>query len=135
MPPPTRCICQIDDCIAAQEAIRRARSDPGTDFLVDQSHFIVSIRRCRRPLCGQSFLTIFCERVDWADSDDPQTWLAVPITAEEAGRLRLAGIDQDEDALLRILTGERRFLFNDRPKGAPATLEWKQRTLFIPAHD
>jgi hypothetical protein len=57
-----------DDCLAAKEAIRKAQHIAG---LVDESHFIVSIRRCVR--CGQHFLIMFCERIDWADGDDPQT--------------------------------------------------------------
>lgn len=132
---PSRCFCQMDDGVAAKDAIRRARRNSGTQSLVDESHFMVSIARCSRPLCGQYFLTIFCERVDWADSDDPQTWLAAPISDEEAVQLRSANIAADEDLLLRIVSGERRFLYHDMPKGAPETLVWKIGSLFIPAHD
>lgn len=78
---------------------------------------------------------MFCERVDWVDSDDPQSWLAVLINEDEARQLRAANIAADENILFRILTGERRFLYRNMPKGEPETLEWKTRPLFIPGHD
>jgi len=102
-------------------------------MLVDESHFGASILRCVR--CGQHFLSLFCERVDWADSDDPQTTVAVPVSADEVRRLRTANVVADENAILEIVANERRFLYHDMPKGAAETLAWKTRLLFIPGHD
>ncbi|MBI3916137.1 MAG: hypothetical protein HY322_03925 [Betaproteobacteria bacterium] len=125
-----RCICLGDDCLAAREAIRKAEHIVG---LVDESHFIVSILRCVG--CGQHFLSLFCERVDWADGDDPQTRVVVPVSADEVQRLKTANVAADENAILEIVANERRFLYHDMPKGAAETLAWKTRTLFIPGHD
>jgi len=125
-----RCICLGDDCLAAKEAIRKAQHTVG---LVDESHFIVSISRCVR--CGQHFLTMFCERIDWADADDPQVWVGVPVSEDEVRRLRTANVAADENAVLRIIANERRFLHHDMPKGEADRLAWKTRTLFIPGHD
>jgi hypothetical protein len=125
-----RCDCLGDDCVAAKEAIRTARQ---VARLVDDSHFGVSIRRCGE--CGQHFLTLFCERVDWADGDDPQTWVAVPVSKDEAAKLQAVDIAADEYAILRIVTDDRRFLYHDMPKGARDTLTWMTRRLYIPGHD
>ena len=124
------CICLGDDSAAALEAIRKTKH---IAKLVDESHFDVSILRCVQ--CGQHFLSLFCERVDWADSDDPQTRVAVPISEDEVQRLQTANIAADENVILEIVANERRFLYHDMPKGAPETLAWKTRTLFIPGHD
>lgn len=53
--------------------------------LVDESHLIVSLRRC--PACAQRFLWVFTERIDWTGGDDPQTWTILELTDEEADRL------------------------------------------------
>lgn len=58
----------------------------GVCELVDESHFGVAIRQC--PACGQRFVTIFTEFVDWVDGDDPQYWDRVPVTQAEAERIR-----------------------------------------------
>jgi hypothetical protein len=100
---------------------------------VDESHFGVSLRQC--VACGQYFLTLFCERIDWADGDDPQTFMAVPVSREEAAKLQAANIAADEYAITRVLADPRRFLYHDMPKGAPDTLAWMTRRLFIPGHD
>jgi hypothetical protein len=124
------CICVGDDSVAAREAIRKAKQ---VAELVDESHFGASIERCVR--CGQHFLSLFCERVDWADSDDPQTVVKVPVSADEVQRLQTANIAADENVILEIVANERRFLYHDMPKGAAETLVWKTRLLFIPGHD
>jgi hypothetical protein len=124
------CICLGDDSRAASEAIRKAEH---ISMLVDESHFGVSILRCVR--CAQHFLSLFCERVDWAEGDDPQTTVMVPVSEGEVQRLKTANVAIDENAILEILANERRFLYHDMPKGAADTLAWKTRPLFIPGHD
>ena len=125
-----RCACLAEEGVAAKAAIRAADD---IARLVDESHFGASIRQCAQ--CGQHFLTLFCERVDWVDSDDPQTWVAVPVSADEAEELQHANVAADEDTILRILASERRFLYHDMPKGASDTLKWMTRRPFIPPHD
>ncbi len=124
------CLCLADDPLAASQFIRKARQ---VAELADESHFMVNLRRCDG--CGQHFLTMFCERVDWADGDDPQTRVMVPVSEDEAARLQNANIRANESAILNIVETERRFLFHDMPKGPPERLEWRRGKLFIPAHD
>ena len=87
------CICVGDDSVAAKEAIRKAQH---IVRLVDESHLGASILRCIG--CERHFLSLFCERVDWADSDDPQTTVAVPISEDEVQRLKTANVAADENA-------------------------------------
>lgn len=123
------CRCNDPDPAKAMAAVRAC---PCVVTLRDESHFIVTLRRCEA--CGGHFLTLFCERVDWADGDDPQTRMVVPLAGEEAERLRALS-PFDESHALRRLAGPRRFLYHDMPKGAGETLEWRTGPLFVPAHD
>jgi hypothetical protein len=125
-----RCACLAEDARAALQAIRKGRR---IAELADESHFHAAVSRCES--CGQRFLTLFCECVDWADGEDPQTWIAAPVSEDEAQQLLAANIAADENAMLRIVPSERRFLYHDMPKGAPETLAWVTRMLFIPGHD
>jgi hypothetical protein len=127
--PSSDCPCTAFDPAAAKKAIRAGSSE----ILRDESHFIISIRRCSA--CGQHFLGLFCERVDWADGDDPQSRLFVVISEAEAQELRGARATLDEPTILALLHGVRRILVNDMPKGASATIEWRERSLWIPPHD
>ena len=127
---PIPCACLGADPLAAKQTIRKA---PRIAELADESHFMASIVRCDS--CGQHFLTLFCERVDWADGDDPQTWLAFPVSADEARQLQAANVAADENILTAIVTGPQRFLYHDTPKGAAGVFEWRTGTLHIPGHD
>jgi hypothetical protein len=84
--------------------------------LVDESHYTVSIRVC--PSCGQDFLRVFTERIDWAGGEDPQRITVLPITHEEAAAFVAAGDDVNEVELSRMGV-QRRFLEFDWPSGQP----------------
>ena len=40
--------------------------------LIDESHFHVMILAC--PQCGQQFISVFTEMIDWINGDDAQYW-------------------------------------------------------------
>ena len=80
------CVCLGTDTLAAKQAIRKA---PRVAELVDESHFMASIGRCDS--CGRLFLTLFCERVDWADSDGPQHATRVSGERKEADAVASGG--------------------------------------------
>ncbi len=88
-------------------------------FLEDDSHFIVQLRRCAK--CSQRFVWIFTEFVDWEHGDDAQYRDVVPVTANEAERLASQGQDLDFQ-FLATLGSNRRYLRTDWPTG-----ERKQR--------
>ena len=109
----------------------RAREFLDRDDLIDESHFIVALLRC--PECGQAFLSVFTETIDWQDGDDPQHWTVLPVTSSEAEALLEKKEQLTEQDLLGMGAG-RRSLLLDAPKGRPSALCWGSG-LFIGPHD
>lgn len=99
--------------------------------LVDQSHFIVRLSGC--VACGQHFVSAFAETVDWADGDDPQAWVCLPVTVAEMVTLvsRTDPVSEDE---LAALGPDRRSLRREAPKRGPVGCAWGQG-FTIPPHD
>jgi hypothetical protein len=96
--------------------------------VVDESHFIVSLRRCAA--CGQPFVSIFTEFVDWSGGDDAQYRDLVPVTADEAQ----AVLDQGEQVDPRFLgsLGEgRRRLSSDWPSGGRRSVRWRTGAFWV----
>lgn len=101
--------------------------------LADESHF--SVRRLRCGACGQEFVSVFCEQVDWADGNDPQEWLLIPVTEDEARLLAAAGEDGIERAL-GTLRSPRRQLARSYPRDeARPAVEWRYGPVRLPPHD
>ena len=99
-----------------------------TDRLIDDSHFMVLLRRC--PACAQAFVTIFTEFIDWSGGDDPQYRDIMPITADEAARMRTMGEDLDLEWLETIGRNRRRLCMN-HPKDGPRQVFWSDGGLRI----
>ena len=78
--------------------------------LVEESHDRVVVERCAR--CGQRYLYVFRETVDWVDGEDPQYRSLLPLTAGEAERLLAPGAGVD-DATLAAIAPTRRSLARD----------------------
>jgi hypothetical protein len=94
--------------------------------LVGHSHFLVQLRRCAK--CGQRFVWIFGEAVDWEAGEDAQRREIVPVSATEAETLS----SPDIPALADLGSG-RRHLVTDWPTDAsePA-IEWATGELRLP---
>ena len=110
--------CWPDIAEAAWDARSRLK---GLEVIVDDPHLIIRLLACEG--CGQKFLSIMTETIDWADGDDPQHWVSIPVTPDEAAKLVASG----EDGLHQALGGldhERRALHHDAPKGSLATSYW-----------
>ncbi|HXY31151.1 MAG TPA: hypothetical protein VEI06_10630 [Gemmatimonadaceae bacterium] len=105
---------------SAEEAWDAGLALDGALELVRESHFHVNIRLCRD--CGQRFLWVFTETIDWDDSEDPQYWTRVPISAEEMSALEQAG--ESVEGRLESVAPERRSLRHDHPKETPAVSYW-----------
>ncbi|MFI5776838.1 hypothetical protein [Nocardia sp. NPDC051570] len=87
--------------------------------LVDDSHFIVGLLRC--PQCGQRFVSVFTEFIDWVGGEDPQYTTIMPLTEAEATTL----IDGSRPIpAIGALGSDRRYLTRDWPSGEPPTLTW-----------
>ncbi|MFN7923689.1 MAG: hypothetical protein U0Q16_26540 [Bryobacteraceae bacterium] len=108
--------CWPADAAAAWEA-RRGLSTVAE--LVDESHLHVMLLRC--DACGQRFLSVFTEIVDWADGEDSQYWKLLPLTAAEAEALQRESLNL---ARLEAVGSDRRCLRRDWPKGEEARAWW-----------
>jgi hypothetical protein len=94
-----------------------------TDHLVvADSHFIVSLRHCCQ--CGQAFVSVFTEFVDWSGGDDAQYRDIVPVTPAEAAAVLERGDPADLQYLGSLGQGRRR-LSTDWPTGGPKRIDWR----------
>jgi hypothetical protein len=123
-------LCFGEDAELAWASYRRLRTDAA---VVDESHFLVRLRSC--PECGQRFLWIFTEFVDWENGEDAQYRQIVPVTKAEADAIARQGAAVDL-AYLGSLGRGRRYLKVDWPSAQPkATAGWATgEFLIIPGH-
>lgn len=108
-------------------------SSLGLDVVAElhaESHFGVSIRRCAA--CGQQFVWVFTETVDYAGGEDPQCRTVMPLTADEAARAIERGTP--DFAELHRLSSGRRFLRDDWPASGARTCSYTTGILVGP-HD
>ena len=79
------CLNQIgcDKCWSteASDAWGAVTSIPIETHLIDESHYIVSIRGC--PSCSQRYLQVTTETVDWEDGEDPIYRTIIPVNNAE----------------------------------------------------
>lgn len=104
------------------------RAAKATHVIIDDSHFIVTLPKC--PECGQRFLRIFTEFVDWQGGDDAQYIDVLPITEEEAERI----VQDGEEVSLQYLGSlgaNRRRLQMDWPSGGQRRLHWVTGTFHV----
>lgn len=99
--------------------------------LIDESHFHVMVLACTK--CGQRFVSVFTEIVDWKDGEDPQFWTLLPITEAEAEMLIRKGDTVTEQELNKLGPG-RRSLLHDNPKGGPQKFNWG-KGIWVGMHD
>ncbi len=115
--------CGGDDAAIAWTASQAER----IASYVQESHFGVHVSRCR---CGQHFVTVFTERIDWQGGEDDQTWLVLPVSAEELPR-----IEAEPHRSLPVLGADRRFLVRSFPTGGSVSCWWRQGGFAIGPHD
>lgn len=90
--------------------------------LVGEPHFIVQLRRCAE--CGQRFVWVFTEAVDWEDGEDAQHRSIVPLSEDECQALENLGGRVEAESLAALGAG-RRYLVTDWPSGAQrSTIDW-----------
>lgn len=99
--------------------------------VIDEPHFHVMLLAC--PRCGQRFVSVFTETIDWADGDDPQAWCLSPVTTAEAAGLVRPGAAFAEPEL-DAFDPARRSLRVEHPKGGPRRVFWATG-LSIGLHD
>jgi hypothetical protein len=122
-------LCGEQDADLAWASYRRLAVETE---VIDDSHFIVQVRRC--PDCAQRYVWIFTEFVDWEGGDDAQYRQIVPVTLAEAQTIVRQGEDLDLDWLGSLGRG-RRYLIFAWPTGQPKTVSWSTgKFLVIPGH-
>ena len=99
--------------------------------LIDESHFIVRVLVCK--ICGQKFLSIFTETVDWFGGDDPQNRSVFPITESESEFVMSLG-DSISEKQIQAIGSQKKYVEFDSPKGKPPTTCWGT-SFFIGPHD
>lgn len=119
--------CAGADADAAWAAARQQR----LQRLVEESHFGITLTQCD---CGQRFAVVFTERIDWQDGEDDQTWLLLPVTADEAAALQACG-EADLGAKLTAIGSGRRFLVRSFPTGGGPGCWWRTDGFGIGPHD
>ena len=119
--------CAGEDAAAAWEAMQSKRGPS----LVQESHFSIRITECS---CGQAFVVVFTERMDFNNGEDEQDWLAVPLTSEERSKLTAAS-EAELPGLVTKLGRERRFLVRSYPPGAGISAWWRTGGFMIGPHD
>ncbi|MCE7002883.1 hypothetical protein LWC34_08565 [Kibdelosporangium philippinense] len=97
-----------------------------TQRIVSDSHFGVSVRKC--PECGQEFIAIFTEFVDWQGGDDAQYFDIVPVTPIEVKYFLEADLVIRE---LGKLGHARRRVSSDWPTGGTYQVSWKHGTFHV----
>jgi hypothetical protein len=116
---------------SAEAADKARRALVHAAQLIDESHFIVSVRTCSH--CAQAFLQVFTETIDWVDGEDPQSTTVLPLTRAEASGLQARAADLGEGDL-DGLGQDRRSLRHDFPKGEEPRVFWS-RGLRVGPHD
>lgn len=118
-------------CLSPDPAIARAARREMKSMLIDESHLIVSIQNCVE--CGQAFLSVFTEQVDWLGGDDAQAQVLVPLTADEEHCV--AGMTEVTEQALLSLQLKKSMLWWVYPTGQDPKGSWKDGPLVILPHD
>lgn len=119
--------CAGPDAAAAWTAMQARR----LAARVEESHFSVRFTQCS---CGQRFAVVFTERIDWKGGEDDQTWLSLPVGADEHARL-MACAENDVPRLVTEIGRGRRFLVRSYPTGGALSAWWRDSGFAIGPHD
>ncbi|MEO0576412.1 MAG: hypothetical protein AAF004_13190 [Pseudomonadota bacterium] len=122
-------ICFPDDIELAGKCWYKV---PVIKALIAESHFSIKVRQCNS--CGQRFVTVFAEMIDWQTGEDPQQCCALPITELEAARLLKAGSDAEAESIAESLGANRRSFSSFWPSGKGKSDVWSTGFL-IGMHD
>lgn len=113
---------------SAEDAYDASRELQTTMILVEESHYIVRVVGCGS--CGQRFLTVFTELIDWEDGEDPCSRRRLPLTERQSQMLW----KDPPPHLLTAIAPTRKCLAFDWPKHGDRQIFWA-RGLQIGPHD
>jgi hypothetical protein len=115
---------------SARDAWAAKKSSALESVLIEESHYIVSIWRCDS--CGQRFLNVTTEMIDWVAGEDPIHRTLIPLTPAEVAALTHAA-PPSEHAINAIGIG-RRSLGYDWPSNQAPIEYWRTGILVGPHH-
>ena len=121
--------CSSDD---AETAYGANRNGPGKVVLVDESHHRISVDVC--PACGQRWVVMMCEEIDWQRGEDPIFRSMVPVTADEAKSLIAMGAWASQPDVIRLSAG-RRVILMEHPSDQPLSHRWAVGPIRFRTHD
>lgn len=104
----------------ASDAWGAVTSTPIETHLIDESHYIVSIRAC--PSCSQRYLQVTTEVVDWEDGEDPIYRTIIPVNNAERARLTIS--KPLDTSIIEAIGVGRRSLRYAWPKGQDPSTYW-----------
>ena len=104
----------------ASEAWSAVTSIPIQTYLIDESHYIVSIRVC--PACSQHYLQVTTETVDWKDGEDPIYRTIIPMDDAECAELT-SSKRLDANVIEGVGVGRQSLKF-DWPKNQEPSTYW-----------
>jgi len=104
----------------ASEAWKAVTSIPIQANLIDESHYIVSIRVC--PSCSQHYLQVTTETVDWKDGEDPIYRTIIPMDDGECAELT-SSKRLDANVIEGVGVGRQSLKF-DWPKNQEPSTYW-----------
>ena|ERR1035437_5077314 len=111
------------DCFQGDAAVVwKRRPFKNLAALVDDSHFGIDVMIC--PACDQHCVKVFMEFVDWANSDDAQCWVVVPLTHAESVEIIALGDKVRPEDIHRV-SANRNYLLADFPSGGGSKIEWR----------
>ena len=111
-----------EQCWSSEPSVawRAVTSIPIQVYLIDESHYIVSIRMC--PSCSQHYLQVTTETVDWKDGADPIYRTIIPI--DDAERTELMSSKRLDAKVIEGVGVGRQSLKFDWPKNQEASIYW-----------
>lgn len=114
--------CGCDKCWSsdASDAWEAVTSIPIEVYLIDEPHYIVSVRAC--PSCSQRYLQVTTEIIDWNDGEDPIYRTIIPIDNVE--RVRLTTSKPLDTSVIEAVGAGRPSLQYDWPKGQDPSTCW-----------
>jgi hypothetical protein len=114
----------------ASDAWSAVTSTPIETHLIDESHYIVSIRAC--PSCSQRYLQVTTEVVDWDDGEDPIYRTIIPVNNAERARLTIS--ESLDTSIIEAIGVRRRSLRYAWPKGQDPSTYWSTG-VHVDVHD
>lgn len=114
----------MPDAAAAWAAVR---TFPRVVDLIEESHYSVRVLAC--PRCGTHCVSVFAERIDWVNGEDPQSTWAMALTAAESEAIR------GNPGRVGEFGAGRRCLRMEYPAGADKKQFWETGPIRVGPHD